>query len=243
MSVQNRFDHITTIIFDMDGTLIEHTWQLSRICQELYEKFAKQLAPVTVDEFFDLYWTKSADMWHMMVDGIIDGEFAAIYGYANTLRTFGLDVNLAEPMLTAWRDMVLEEAVPFEDTYSVLDAVRKNYTTGILTNGFKVLQRQKINKYHLADHVDFTLVSEEAGYHKPDPEIFKQALELADCALPAETLYIGDNPVTDIQGALNAGITPILMNAKSVFEPPDGVIKISRLTELLDLLELDRCGL
>jgi len=54
----------------MDGTLIEHTWQLSRICQELYEKFAKQLAPVTVDEFFDLYWTKSADMWHMMVDGI-----------------------------------------------------------------------------------------------------------------------------------------------------------------------------
>ena len=139
--------------------------------------------------------------------------------------------------------MVLEEAVPFEDTYSVLDAVRKNYKTGILTNGFKVLQRQKINKYHLADHVDFTLVSEEAGYHKPDPEIFKQALNLADCALPAETLYVGDNPVTDIQGALNAGITPILMNAKSVFEPPDGVIKISRLTELLDLLELDRCGL
>lgn len=227
----------------MDGTLIEHTWQLSQICQELYTKFAEQLAPVTVDEFFDLYWTKSADMWHMMVDGIIDGELAAIYGYANTLRTLGLDVNLAEPMLIAWRDMVLEEAVPFEDTYEVLDTVRKTYKTGILTNGFKVLQRLKINKYRLADYVDFILVSEEAGYHKPDPRIFKQALELADCALPTETLYVGDNPLTDIQGALNAGITPILMNAENIIDPPTEVIKISRLTELLNLLELDHRGL
>jgi HAD superfamily hydrolase (TIGR01549 family) len=227
----------------MDGTLIEHTWQLSQICQELYAKFAQQLAPVTVDEFFDLYWTKSADMWHMMVDGIIDGELAARYGYANTLRTLGLDENLAEPMLIAWRDMVLEEAVPFEDTYNVLDAVRKTHKTGILTNGFQVLQRLKINKYRLADHVDFTLVSEEAGYHKPDPRIFEQALGLADCALPAETLYVGDNPVTDIQGALNAGITPILMNAKNIIDPPSDVIKISRLTELLDLLGLDHRGL
>jgi putative hydrolase of the HAD superfamily len=227
----------------MDGTLIEHTWQLSQICQELYAEFAEQLAPVTVDEFFDLYWTKSADMWHMMVDGIIDGELAAIYGYANTLRTLGLDVNLAEPMLIAWREMVLEEAVPFEDTYEVLDAVRKTYKTGILTNGFKVLQRLKIDKYRLGDYVDFTLVSEEAGYHKPDPRIFKRALELADCALPEETLYVGDNPVTDIQGALNAGITPILMNVSSIINPPSEVIKISRLTELLDLLGLDHRGL
>ena len=227
----------------MDGTLIEHTWQLSRICQELYEQFAEQLAPVTVDEFFDLYWTKSADMWHMMVDGIIDGELAAVYGYANTLRTLGLDVNLAEPMLVTWRDMVLEEAMPFEDTYYVLDTVRKSYTTGILTNGFKVLQRQKINKYHLADHVDFTLVSEEAGYHKPDPKIFRQALKLADRALPTETLYIGDNPVTDIQGALNSGITPIFFNAKSIVDPPSSVTQISRLIELLDLLGLDHRGL
>jgi HAD superfamily hydrolase (TIGR01549 family) len=146
-------------------------------------------------------------------------------------------------MLIAWRDMVLEEAVPFEDTYYVLDAVRKTYKTGILTNGFKVLQRQKINKYRLADHVDFTLVSEEVGYHKPDPRIFEQALQLADSALPAETLYVGDNPVTDIQGALNAGITPILMNAKNIVERSSEVIKVSRLTELLDLLGLDHRGL
>ena len=104
----------------MDGTLIEHTWRLERICQELFDAFAGKLAPVTSDDFFACYWEKSVDMWHMMVAGVLDGETAAVYGYANTLRMLGLDETLAEPMLNCWRDLVLQEAVPFEDTYPVL---------------------------------------------------------------------------------------------------------------------------
>jgi HAD superfamily hydrolase (TIGR01549 family) len=148
------------------------------------------------------------------------------------------DESLADPMLDTWRDLVLEEAVPFSDTYKVLDAVRKNYATGILTNGFTQFQRQKIDKYNLADHVDFTLVSEEAGYHKPDPRVFVQALEMAGHANSSQTLYIGDNLVADIAGAQGAGITPVFMNAKNRGSPPDGVISIKKLSELLDLLGL-----
>lgn len=231
-------NHITTVIFDMDGTLIEHTWQLDHICQELYSSFTPQLAAVTQDEFFACYWNKSVDMWHMMVDGVLDGETAARYGYANTLRQLRLDETLAETMLNRWRELVLAEAVPFDDTYTVLKAVNKKYTTGILTNGFTVLQRQKIAKYHLADYVDFTLVSEEAGCHKPDPQIFLQALARANHAAPEETIYVGDNLVADIEGALAAGITPIFMDAKNNVDVPEGVLTIGRLRELLCLLNL-----
>lgn len=230
--------HITTVIFDMDGTLIEHTWQLDYICQELYNSFAPQLAAVTLDEFFACYWNKSVDMWHMMVDGVLDGETAAVYGYANTLRQLQLDEALAVPMLNRWRDLVLTEAVPFDDTYTVLKAVNQKYTTGILTNGFTVLQRQKITKYRLADYVDFTLVSEEVGCHKPDPQVFRQALASANHASAKETIYVGDNLVADIEGALAAGITPIFMNAKNDAEAPKGILTIRRLQELLYLLNL-----
>ena len=234
----SAFKHITTVIFDMDGTLIEHTWQLDRICQELYNSFAAKLAPVPEGEFFARYWEKSADMWHLMVDGVLDGETAAVYGYANTLRQLGLDEKLAKPMLNRWRELVLQEAVPFEETYTVLQTVRKKYTTGVLTNGFTVLQRQKIAKYRFADYVDFTLVSEEAGYHKPNPKIFEVALEMANCASPQETIYVGDNVVADVEGALAAGITPIFVDTKNNLEPPEGVTKIARLQELLSLLNL-----
>ncbi|GAB4424693.1 MAG: HAD-IA family hydrolase [Anaerolineae bacterium] len=233
------FGHITTVIFDMDGTLIEHTWQLDYICRRLFEVFADRLAPVTLDEFYACYWEKSVDMWHMMVDGVLDGETAARYGYANTLRQLQLDESLAVPMLNRWRELVLEEAVPFDDTYTVLKAVGRKYTTGILTNGFTVLQRQKIDKYNLADYVDFTLVSEEAGCHKPDPQVFRQALACANSAAPEETIYVGDNLVADVEGALLAGITPIFMNAKNNAEmPPKGVLTIRRLSDLLTLLNL-----
>ena len=60
MTTQKQdFSHISTVIFDMDGTLIEHTWQLAKICDVLFAKFADDLSPVTQDEFYDCYWNKS----------------------------------------------------------------------------------------------------------------------------------------------------------------------------------------
>jgi putative hydrolase of the HAD superfamily len=233
-----EFGYITTVIFDLDGTLIEHTWQLSRICEALFTHFASDLAPVSQTEFFEIYWSKSEDMWYMMVEGALDGNTAARYGYVNTLRTLGQDVSLAETMLEYWIELVLEEAVPFDDTFAVLDVVRRHYATGILTNGFINLQRRKIEKYNLASYVDFTLVSEEAGYHKPDKQAFLAALSLAGNAVPQRTVYVGDNLEADIKGALGAGITPIFFNARDDQEPPEGVIKMRKLSELLGLLEL-----
>lgn len=232
------YSGITTVIFDMDGTLIEHTWQLSQVTEALFARFAADLAPVTHDEFFDLFWHKNEDLWYMMVDGVIDGDTASRYSYINTLRALGQDISLGEEMLLAWRELVLAEALPFEDTFIVLEKVGQNYTTGILTNGFTTFQRSKIQRHNLARYVDFTLVSEEAGAHKPDRRIFLKALELAGCTLPAQAIYVGDNPAVDIEGALGAGLVPILMNPDDDLEPAPGVAKIKQLSELLVLLNL-----
>ena len=231
------YSQITTVIFDMDGTLLKHTWQLSQITEALFEKFANELQPVTHDIFFEQFWSKSEDLWYMMVDGALDGNTVAKYSYFNTLRSFDKDTALAEPMLSCWNELVLAEAQPFDDTFTVLDTLHQRYTTGILTNGFITLQRGKIKKYNLATYVDFTIVSEEVGYHKPDKRVFEEALRLAgESVLPEQTLYVGDNLIADIQGAQETGIVPILMNPRDHLEPPDGVVKIRQLSELLDLL-------
>jgi 5'-nucleotidase len=232
------FSHITTIIFDMDGTLIKHTWRLSQIADALFARFADVLDPVTQDEFFRSYWPKNEDMWYMMVDGVLAGDTAARYSFVNTLRALGQDTSLAQPMLNYWRELVLKEAILFEDTLTVLDALHGIYTTGILTNGFTILQRGKMNRHRLAESVDFTLVSQEAGYHKPDKRAFLKALQMAGEPYPEQTLFVGDNLVADIQGAQNAGLTPILMNPNNDLEPPIGVLKIQALSELLVLLRL-----
>jgi putative hydrolase of the HAD superfamily len=232
------YSHITTIIFDMDGTLIRHTWQLSQITETLFAEFADDLAPVTHDEFFEQFWSKSEDLWYMMIDGAVAGPTVAKYSYFNTLRSLDKDTNLAELMLTKWNELVLTEAQPFDDTIAVLDTLRKRFKIGILTNGFITLQRGKIELYELAEHVDFTVVSEEIGYHKPDKRVFEATLKLAE-ANPSETLYVGDNLIADIQGAREAGLTPVLMNPLNDLDPPAGIIKIRRLSELLPLLKVN----
>lgn len=235
---QHDYSQITTIIFDMDGTLIEHTWQLEHICQVLFARFANELDPITQTEFFNCFWPKSEDMWHMMVDGVINGDIAAKYAYVNTLRLLGGNLELAEPLLAYWMELVLEEAIPFDDTFEVLETVRQKYKTGILTNGYINLQRRKIERYNLADYVDFSLVSEEIGYHKPDERAFLEALKVAGNIAPEKALFVGDNLVADINGALNTGLTPVYVDVKNSRQTPQGVVKIQRLSELLPLLKL-----
>ncbi len=232
------YAHITTVIFDMDGTLIKHTWRLSQLTETLFARFAERLAPLTHDEFYDCFWPRNEDMWYMMVDGVLDGDTAARYSYANTLRALKKDTSLAQAMVNCWNELVLDEAIPFEETPAVLAAVRARYKVGILTNGFTTLQRGKIKRYQLDAQVDFSLVSEEAGYHKPDKQLFWTALNLAGDVAPEQTLFVGDSLIADIRGAEGAGLTPIYLNIEGDGDSPPGIVTIRQLSELLTLLRL-----
>jgi len=231
------FSNIKAVLFDMDGTLIKHTWQYSQITDALFEKFASALSPLTCDEFYEVFWDKNVDMWYMMLDGVIDGETAQIYSYTNTLRALKKDPALGAEMAAYWLHLVLEEAVPFDETHTVLERVGAHFTTGIVTNGFTITQRAKIKRYGLAELVDFCLISEEVGFHKPDARIFEQALERAGNISPEQAVFVGDNLEADILGALEAGLQPVFIDLSDEQSPPDEVVKINQLTELLALLE------
>lgn len=86
---------------------------------------------------------------------------------------------------------------------SRLDAAMVPYA--ILTNGWNPLQQRK------ADHIGFhrpVLVSEDLGVRKPEREAFFALAKLLDAGPPA-IVYVGDDPVVDIAGALAAGMQAI----------------------------------
>ena len=232
------FSNIDAVLFDMDGTLIEHTWQLAQITDALFERFQLALAPLSQAEFYQVFWPKNADMWYMMVDGVIDGDTAQRYSYVNTLRALDKDTSLADDMVAAWSELVLDEAVPFDDTAQVLERLRPHFTTGIVTNGFTSFQRAKIERYRLAEAVDFCLISEEAGFHKPDIRIFQRALQMAGNVAPQRAVFIGDTLTSDIAGALKAGLHTVFINPGNDQSPPAGVPKVNSLSEFLSLLPL-----
>ena len=78
---------------------------------------------------------------------------------------------------------------------------------GIVTNGTR-WQHVKLAYMGIQPEPDCLVISKEFGHEKPEPEIFAEALRLLGGQAPAETIYVGDNPLMDIHGAANAGLSP-----------------------------------
>lgn len=76
--------------------------------------------------------------------------------------------------------------------------------------------------------------SHVVGVEKPDPEIFRIAMERMKVA-PESAVYVGDLPSVDVAGALAAGVAPILLDRHGLFEDSPAR-RICAITELLDLL-------
>ena len=79
--------------------------------------------------------------------------------------------------------------------------------------------------------VDAVVISAELGAAKPDPAIFRAALERLG-ATAAEAMHVGDSVETDVAGARAAGLEAVLV-ARNGAQSPDGVRVVSSLDGLL----------
>ena len=77
----------------------------------------------------------------------------------------------------------------------------------IVTNGGSRTQRPKLEQLGLTElfKPENILVSGELGVWKPDAELFRLAAKRAGCH-PRECLFVGDDPVRDIEGAAAVGM-------------------------------------
>jgi len=94
--------------------------------------------------------------------------------------------------------------------------------------------RPLLAAHGLSEYFTFTLSGGRAGVYKPDPEIFRIALNTLGVA-PAATLAIGDSYDADILGAQQAGITGVLLDPLGIF-PEAQCRTIRSLDELIPWL-------
>jgi putative hydrolase of the HAD superfamily len=85
----------------------------------------------------------------------------------------------------------------------------------------------------LLDLVDGVVTSADAGAAKPDPAVFRKALELAG-VLRGAAVHVGDSLDNDVAGARAFGLRAILVQRQG--EPPPGVESVRALTEVATLV-------
>ena len=117
------------------------------------------------------------------------------------------------------------EVVLFPDAIDVLSHLAERFTLIAITNG-----NADVHKTALGPLFKLAFRADEVGSAKPDAKIFEVAMSAAACA-PAEMIHIGDSMETDVNGAINAGVTPIWFNANED-ENSLGVKEVRSLTDL-----------
>jgi 2-haloalkanoic acid dehalogenase type II len=113
---------------------------------------------------------------------------------------------------------------------------------GIVSNIDDDYLEPMLERSGLLGHLDAWISSERARSCKPDPGIFRQALERTGA--PAEqVLFVGDSPEHDIAGARALGMTTVLIREDGAVPPGAGAGRaaeahhtIEQIPELLPLL-------
>ena len=124
----------------------------------------------------------------------------------------------------------------FPDVLPMLSAVReRGYSVGVITN-FEGGLGQTLLDLGIAEYLSFAVTSEEVGVAKPNAPIFEEALRRAGAGAD-EVVHVGDQPLSDVEGATGAGILPILIDRDGAFADYRGARVIGSLEELPDILD------
>ena len=124
---------------------------------------------------------------------------------------------------------------PFDDVVSTLAVLReRGLTLGLISN-MNMSGADLLNDLGLSNHVDFAVTSLEVRVEKPHPLAFQTALSRAGVEAN-EAVMVGDQPSSDIEGAVRVGIAPILIDRDGNYARYDACPRIMSLDELPALI-------
>jgi HAD superfamily hydrolase (TIGR01549 family) len=184
---------IDAVLFDWNNTLVRFEWD-----DDLVQ--AGHRAGLGHDDpDFTARWRKA-----------MLGGSSGDRRYADILRELGV----ADPdaFIDAEHEVWRPAHSVLASAQALLEALQaRGIKTGLVANSWpdpgRVLRRDA-EAFGLADLLDVLVYSEEIALRKPDPEIFLHACRELDVEAVA-TMYVGDNLVTDVQGAADVGMTTV----------------------------------
>jgi putative hydrolase of the HAD superfamily len=150
--------------------------------------------------------------------------------YRTLLAEMGLPFSdeLAEAIYRTFTD--LSNYRLFPDVTSALDRLRRARLTLGLVSNFEGWLDRLLETLGVTTYFDVRVISGIEGVEKPDPRIFRLALERSG-AEASESIYVGDNPSFDVDPAESLGMSAVLLDRRGRYPDHPGV----RITTLDDL--------
>lgn len=208
---------IKAVLFDLDDTLWPIVPVIDRAERILYA-WLEQHAPAVAREV-TIESMRERRQELMATDPVYQLDLRRLRHAVLTeaFHLHGEDPALAEHAVNIF-SRARNEVEPFSDVLPTLSKLQQRFVLGTVSNGVADLHAIGIAGYFHA-----SVAAYQFGHAKPAPEIFLAACSELNVA-PDETVYVGDDPVLDVQGAQNAGLTAVWLNRGLNARPlPPGV--------------------
>src|SRR5215831_17282163 len=186
-----------TIVFDLDGTLIDTAPDLVETLNVIFAR--EGFAPVPY---------ATARM-------LIAGGAKVMIARGVEAEGHALPASKLEQMFTDfiahYSEHLADKSRPFPGVIDALDVLaRRGHRLAICTNKLESLSVRLLNELALADRFASICGQDTFGIQKPDPEILRRTVAAAGGTLP-HAIMIGDS-VTDIRTARAAGIPVVAVD-------------------------------
>ncbi len=199
---------IQAVLFDLDLTLLDREKTYRAFAYDLVSRYTKD--PVRTERLAE-------EMIRLDRHGY--GSPGA--AYRPLMEAFGCG---AGDFAGQWALFVQKVVYRYPESEAVLRELSGRYRLGIVSNGASATQWGKLHTSGLAGYFETVVISGDVGIEKPDPEIFRIAL--AKMRLSAdEAVFIGDHPLCDGIGALDAGMRVVWIDHGLHSGIPDGVME------------------
>lgn len=225
------------IFFDLDHTLWDYDTNASSALYELYEKHNLiELNLFRKETLAETFFKVNYELWDLYNQSAIQRADIRERRFSTIFKRLGaLPGQMPENIEKEYIALAPTKPQTFENAHLILDYLSKNYELHLITNGFDDIQTTKLKSSNLDQYFDVIVTSETTQYRKPDREIFEIAMHKAKATVQ-QSIMIGDNLESDIQGAKNVGMDYVWFNPTGVKTNSLIQHEIENLIELKNIL-------
>lgn len=222
------------LFLDLDETLMDFKAAEQAALASSFEEFGLQLSSETIR----LYEARNSALWKALERGEVDQERLKVERFRQVFQELGWAVDPAT-FSAVYIEFLSHGIYPLPQAEETCAYLAERYRLAIVTNGIAAVQYPRILDSGIAQYIEAIIVSEEAGFSKPNPAIFDYGCKRLGFHDKAAMLMVGDSLVSDIQGAVNFGIDSCWLNIAGKPVPqagPQPSYEISSLAGLRKML-------
>ena len=222
------------VLLDADDTIFDFHRAETYALETTLSAFGHD-APVS--DYVDAFRRINTEVWRDYESGRSTSQEIRVKRFVLLLDLLGLAYD-PEEVSAGYVDRLAEATFMVDGARELLDALHRRVPLALVTNGISAVQRSRLARSGVGDYFDVVMISDEIGVQKPDPAIFRRALELVGTTPDDRAIMIGDGLHSDIRGAIAAGIDSCWFNLRGRPSEPDvePTYTVTRLSQVYSIL-------